>query len=118
MRVYIAGPYTGGDVARNVANAILIGDAVLKLGHTPHVPHLNHFWHLLHPGGYEQWMGLDLEWLAVCDVLLRLPGESPGADREVAEARRLGLPVATLKHLAGPVYGESGDVAKALEVAE
>jgi hypothetical protein len=31
--------------------------------------------------------------LARCDALLRLPGESPGADREVKRARELWIPV-------------------------
>ena len=39
------------------------------------------------------WMPDFLLWLASCDELVRLPGESAGADREVSEARRLGIPV-------------------------
>lgn len=31
--------------------------------------------------------------LAHCDAVLRLPGESTGADQDVAIARRRGLPV-------------------------
>ncbi|WP_414820653.1 DUF4406 domain-containing protein [Streptomyces rubrogriseus] len=31
--------------------------------------------------------------LARCDAVLRLPGDSTGADRDVAHARRRGLPV-------------------------
>jgi hypothetical protein len=38
-------------------------------------------------------MELDLIWLPACDAVLRLPGESNGADIEVKEAQRLGLPV-------------------------
>jgi len=33
--------------------------------------------------------------LACCDAVLRIPGESRGADLEVARARRLGLPIFT-----------------------
>lgn len=93
MRVYVAGPYTQGDVAANVRNAILAGDALLEAGHAPYIPHLSHFQHLLCPREYEVWMRLDFVWLRACEALVRLPGTSAGADREVAEARRLGLPV-------------------------
>jgi uncharacterized protein DUF4406 len=93
MRIYVAGPYTKGDVAINVRNAIEAGNALLKAGHAPYIPHLTHFWHLVYPGPYEQWLALDLHWVRQCDALLRLPGESSGADGEVAEAKRLGLPV-------------------------
>jgi len=93
MRVYIAGPYTKGDVALNVRAAVEAGDVVLKAGHFPYVPHLTHFWHLVIPGPYTQWATMDLEWVRVCDALVRLPGESSGADAEVVFAERLGIPI-------------------------
>jgi hypothetical protein len=93
MKIYIAGPYSIGDVAINVHNAIVAGNAVANLGHTPFIPHLTHFWHLQISHEYEFWMKQDSEWLKVCDALLRLPGESSGADREVADAKKLGIPV-------------------------
>jgi hypothetical protein len=93
MKIYVAGPYTKGDVVVNVRNAILAADRLLKAGHEPFVPHLNHFWHLVCPGDYEQWLRLDLKWLPTCDYILRLPGESAGADREVALATSLGMRV-------------------------
>lgn len=93
LRVYVAGPYTKGDVAMNVRAAIEAADRILKAGHVPFLPHLTHFWHLVCPGPYEQWIDFDLKWLPVCDALVRLPGESRGADGEVAAAEELGLPV-------------------------
>ena len=36
---------------------------------------------------------MDLEWLEVCDCLVRIAGESIGADREVEYMRQLGKPV-------------------------
>ncbi len=92
-RIYIAGPYTGGETTLNVRIAVEAGQRIADAGAIPFVPHLYHLWHLLIPGPYEQWMRFDLAWLEKCDALVRLPGESPGADREVAEAERLGLPV-------------------------
>jgi hypothetical protein len=93
QRVYIAGPYTKGDVAANVRAAVDAAEQVAKLGHFPYVPHLTHFWHLIHPHDWTFWMALDQEWLLQCDCVIRLPGESRGADDEVALAERHGIPV-------------------------
>ena len=93
MRVYVAGPYSGGDVALNVRRAILAGEALLARGHSPYIPHLTHFWQLLVPHAYEVWLEQDLVWLGRCEAVLRLSGESLGADREVAIARLRGIPV-------------------------
>lgn len=82
-RIYIAGPYTKGDVAVNVRNAILAANELRDLGFFPFIPHLSHYWHTLCPRPYEDWLAMDMEWLAACDALLRLPGESSGADKEV-----------------------------------
>ncbi len=93
MRVYVAGPISRGDQAANVRQAIDAADALLVVGYVPFVPHLAHLWHLLYPHGYEEWMRWDAAWLAQCQALVRLPGESPGADREVAWARSHSIPV-------------------------
>lgn len=93
LRVYVAGPYTHGDVARNVAAALAAADALIRAGAAPFVPHLSHFQHMAHPQPYETWTALDLAWLEVCDAILRLPGHSPGADAEEAWCQAHGLPV-------------------------
>ena len=82
MRVYIAGPYTLGDVALNIRQVLVVAEAIFEAGHTPFVPHLYHFWHLINPKPYEFWTKLDMEWLKTCDVLIRLDGDSKGADTE------------------------------------
>ncbi len=92
-RVYIAGPYTVGDVARNVAAAVAVADWMLGRGIVPYVPHLTHFWHMLHPQQYETWIAFDLAWLRQCEAVYRMPGESAGADREVAAALCARLPI-------------------------
>ena len=91
--VYVAGPYTGGDVVVNVRNAVLAGQRLTDAGFTPFVPHLYHLWHTIIPGDYEQWMKLDLAWLSRCDALIQLEGVSPGAQRERARAFELNLVV-------------------------
>ena len=92
-RVYVAGPYTQGDPEENTAAAIAAGHRAMDLGLAPFVPHLSHYSHRLRPRPYEDWMALDLAFVEVCDILWRLPGDSPGADREVAHARSRGIPV-------------------------
>jgi hypothetical protein len=93
MRVYIAGPYTKGDVAVNVRTAMLAGLTLLKAGHAPYVPHLTHFLHILDPQPYHVWLDLDNAYLPYCEALIRLEGESSGADAEVALAHKLFIPV-------------------------
>ena len=92
-RVYIASPYTLGDVAANVKFQIDVAERLIGFGFAPFVPLLYHFQHMVHPRGYDDWVRLDLEWIGVCDCLLRLGGESKGADNEVRYALELGLPV-------------------------
>lgn len=92
MRVYIAGPIARDPLGGTRA-AILAASRLVDAGHAPYVPHLSVLWEIVSPRPYEDWIALGLAWVGQCEALIRLPGESPGADREVAEARRLGLPV-------------------------
>jgi hypothetical protein len=91
--VYIASPYTKGDVAMNVRNSILAAEQVRNAGLLPFCPLLSHLWHCMSPHPYEFWTEMDLEWLEVCDCILRLPGESAGADKEVVYMLKLRKPV-------------------------
>jgi len=91
--VYIASPYTIGDVAMNVRRQIEMSDRLMTLGYCPVAPLLTHFQHLCFPRPYEDWMRVDLEMISRCDALLRMEGESVGADREVAHALSIGIPV-------------------------
>lgn len=93
LRIYIAGPYTAGDVALNVRQAVLAGLEIHQAGHVPFIPHLFHFAHFLCPQDYAVWCALDLQWLKACHCVVRLPGDSPGADREIEFAMTLGLPI-------------------------
>jgi hypothetical protein len=92
-KVYIAGPITKGDHMANIRNGIDAANRLRDLGFFPFVPHLSAFWHYVHPRPYEDWMELDFVWLVECDALLRLPGVSEGADREVAFALEHDIPV-------------------------
>ncbi len=93
VRVYVAGPISNGDQFANIAAGIDAAHAIREHGHTPFVPHLTFAWHMRHPRPYADWLEYDLAWLDVCDALVRLPGESPGADQEVAAASERGIAV-------------------------
>lgn len=91
--VYVAGPYTKGDVAINVRNMIIVCNQVMEKGFIPYCPLLTHFWHLITPKTYEEWLAYDEVWLKKCDCILRMSGESSGADREVERMKELGRDV-------------------------
>jgi hypothetical protein len=91
--VYIASPYTKGDVAVNVRRNIACGEALTFYGLIPFIPLLGHFWHIMFPHDAEFWYELDLQWIHKCDALLRLPGDSTGADKEVNYAKENNIPV-------------------------
>lgn len=95
-RVYVAGPISKGDISANIAAGIAAGLALLRHGYAVYIPH---FSHTVDPGAtvgspsYEMWLDNDFTWIAVCDAVLRLPGESAGADREVQFANSRDIPV-------------------------
>lgn len=94
MLVYIACPMTKGHRIHNMRNAIDAAEAIAKTGNTPYIPNLNDMWELVYPNhDYEFWLKMDFEVIERCHVLVRLPGESPGADREVKFAQELQMPV-------------------------
>ena len=93
IAVYIASPYTKGDVALNVKAQLDAYNTLLEAGFAPFAPLMSHFNHMAHPQPYEVWLKVDLEWVERCDIVLRLPGESSGADGEVKFAQEKGIPV-------------------------
>lgn len=92
-KIYVASSYSLGDPAANVRRQIDAGEELINAGFYPYLPLLSHYQHQIYPHSYETWTRLDDAWVSVCDALLRLPGESPGADREVELAEKLGIPV-------------------------
>jgi hypothetical protein len=89
--VYIAGPYSADPVA-GTRRAIGAGIALWQTGLvTPLIPHLSLLADLVHPMPVDEWYRYDLELLDRCDALLRLPGDSIGADLEARHAARRDL---------------------------
>lgn len=93
IKVYIASPYTIGDVAQNVHKQMETANELMNRGFAPFVPLYTHFQHMMFPRPYEDWIKFDNEWIQSCDCLLRLDGASKGADSEVRYALELGKPV-------------------------
>jgi len=93
IKVYIASPYSKGNKVKNVKRHMHAYHILTREGFAAYAPLWSHFQHCLFPKDYEEWLKLDLEWLKVCDCVLRLSGESKGADKEVEVAKEMGLPV-------------------------
>lgn len=93
MRVYLAGPFRQGDQLVNVADAAMVGIQLRLAGHCPVIPHLKGFAHMIRPMPDAFWLEWDMDLLAMCDCLVRLPGPSIGSDAEVERAKVLGMPV-------------------------
>ena len=93
IKVYVAGPYSNGDVAVNVNKAFETGNKLAEIGFAPFIPHYTHFWHIMFPKPYEFWLKLDEEFLTCCDCLYRISGKSNGADLEEEIARKNNMPV-------------------------
>ena len=102
QRIYISGPLTSsGNVLDNLARAMDAARALIAAGFAPFCPHLPTTSIRAGSMPHATWMEIELPWVAVADALLRLPGESLGADLEVARAEAIGIPVfATIADLA------------------
>lgn len=120
-RIYIAGPIRLGDLCENINQATAAFVALANAGFAPHCPHWSVYckpafrfsglWPEMQPPDYcgdvlceatvdgtkgpptIDWLTIDRQWLLMADALLRLPGESKGADQEVVWAKGAGIPV-------------------------
>lgn len=114
LRVYIAGPISKGDLLHNVNQATAAFVELARAGFAPFCPHWSVYSKPAEEGltgwgrisvfcwatvqgndqmSHSDWLNVDLPWVEVSDAVLRLPGESTGADREVARASEMGIPV-------------------------
>lgn len=102
MRIFIAGPYgdhNPKDVqAANVARADQLARDLVCQGHEVFCAHkMTWGWGDDPRLTREQWLSLDMSFLRHwAEAVIRIPGHSPGADAEMAEAQRLGLKVLAL----------------------
>jgi hypothetical protein len=94
-RVYISGPITGGDRNWNQYQANVAQRALLKAGYATFNPMPTGVLPFAWDGSVEhaEWLDSDFAWIAVSDMLVRLPGVSIGGDMETEYAKQLGIPV-------------------------
>lgn len=113
-RVYIAGPISKGDLLHNIRQADEAFRLLVLAGFAPFNPMWSAFSGsaqraMQFAGGnvvigvatqngglrlsHSDWLGTDLPWVEVAHAVLRLPGESNGADMETAHAIAHGIPV-------------------------
>lgn len=92
-RVYISGPISRGDQEHNFDQSIVAQRELIRLGFSPLNPMLT----MKFPGhesiSHQEWIDCDLPWVEMSNAVLRLPGESIGADMETEHAKKLGIPV-------------------------
>ena len=113
--VYIAGPIRKGDLLHNIRQADEAMGALMRAGFSPINPMLSVYagcstndqntsavygvWAPADPHaklvgiGPQDWLEMDLAFVERSDAVLRLPGESVGADGEVKHALENGIPV-------------------------
>lgn len=116
--IFISGPLTQGNITENVCHAHNEALKLLTRGFSVIVPHDTVFWgnqlteaknyqlanDLEYQTGfltqkdvkgiaYEVWLENCFEQLKRCNALLRIPGFSPGGDREVNQAKKHDIPV-------------------------
>ena len=94
-RIYISGPITMGNRKHNFKQAAIAQVVLIKHGMAVFNPMLS----MRLPGAFKishkEWLDNDLPWVESSDAVLRLKGESVGADMENAHAREHGVPVFT-----------------------
>jgi hypothetical protein len=101
FRVYVAGPLFGsGRSSENIHNALLVADCVRKARPTdgrcvwPFVPHLFHAWDQIFPHADENfWLDMDKQELRLSQLVLVIPGVSPGTRKEETWAKEFKIPV-------------------------
>jgi hypothetical protein len=84
--VYIAGPITKPNMIETAHRGISLYMKMIRHGVVvPFCPHLSVFAEFLDPNtiSYKFWLDHDFEVIRHCQALLRMPGESSGADQEI-----------------------------------
>lgn len=90
--VYVAGPISG-DPWGCVRQALAAEKVLEAAGCIAYLPQMSVLAEIVEHRPYEDWVQHGLAMVERCDALLRLPGKSKGAAREVEHARRLSIPV-------------------------
>lgn len=98
-KVYIASPYTNGNKLDLVKLQIDAFHVLMDLGFYPIAPLLSHHINEVRERDWKEWLEYDIQTIQECQMVVRLcPKDefgleipSKGADKEEAEAKKLGL---------------------------
>jgi hypothetical protein len=92
--IYIAGPMALGSMADNIRQAWEAAEKLRDAGFSPIVPHDSFFNSITGKRrSHAEWLEIDKPMVLASAAVLRLPGESVGADQEVEWARENGKSV-------------------------
>lgn len=92
--IYLAGPMnSSGRATQNVHKAVKIAARLMNAGFAVYVPQTFFLFDAISPRTPAEWLVHDLKWLAKCDLVLRLDGESHGADNEAYFAMKRGIDI-------------------------
>jgi len=94
-RVYICGPVTTGDMVKNQNDGADAQVELIRRGFAPLNPTLSLSLSEIHRRRirHTEWVDVAYAWIECCDAVLRLPGNSVGADLKCDYAVDLGKPV-------------------------
>ena len=101
IKVYVAGPYSADnvvDVLKNIGRGEHMAGLLFSKGYAPFCPWLDNAFvinHWFEDFSVQQFKDYSMEWLKVCDCVLLVDGwsKSKGTIAEMAEAKKLGIPV-------------------------
>lgn len=91
--VYISGPITKGDKNHNLYQAMVAHKQLLEAGFSVINPMPSMIYPFNHEIEHLAWLENDLPHVAAAHAVLRLPGESLGAEMECQWAEEKGVPI-------------------------
>lgn len=105
--VYIASPYTKGDMALNVRYQMEIWDKLYGEGHVlPVAPLWSHFQHLTFPRGYEEWLRYCLQTIPRYDACFARDAEYGPLNYEMTESSGRAREISWFQELGKPVFAD------------
>lgn len=92
--IYLAGPMALGNMADNIGQAWAAAERLRDAGFTPITPQDNFFGSIVGKRrSHAEWLDIDKPLVLASTAVLRLPGESKGADMEVVWAMEARIPI-------------------------
>lgn len=91
--VYVSGPISTGNVQHNCRAGIMAARIIMERGYVVISPFESILSDMVEPWPYEKWLEYDFRAILCCDAVYRIPGVSPGADKEEAFAYSQRIPV-------------------------